>query len=98
MKLVDILIDIIYPEIMVFDDITNVRYFRIRMQNEPVTEELMDEAVGILEELLNSGGLEEEVNRSQDKQKRKKNINELVSLCERIAGVDKESRQLKSFY
>ena len=93
MKLVDILGDIIYPEIIEFDDITNVEYFKTRMKTEPIGEELINEAIGILDELLNTEELEKQINKSQDKQKRRKNLNELVDLCEKIAGVDKKSNQ-----
>jgi hypothetical protein len=103
MELVDILTDILYPQIIECNDTTNVRYFEQRMKNESVTSELMDEAVGILEELLNAGELEQYVNaeRPENRETRRKNLNQLVSICEKLAGVSKKHPSfspMQSFY
>jgi hypothetical protein len=104
MELVDILSEILYPEIVNNNNVSNVRYFKQRMKNEPVSEELMNEAIGILEELLNSGGLEYQINneRPENRQNRKKNMNKLISICEKLAGVSKHLHPsfspMQSFY
>jgi hypothetical protein len=99
MESVDILSDILYPEVVNHNDMSNIRYFKQKIENEPVSEELMAEAIGILEELLNSGELERYVNAEnpENKQNRRKNLNDFVKLCETLAGVSKPPPQHPSF-
>jgi hypothetical protein len=95
MALVDILNNILYPEVVGGNDMTNIGYFKQRMENEPVSEELMSESIGILEELLNSGELEQYVSaeKPENRQKRRANLNEFVKICETLAGVSKQSQK-----
>ena len=99
MELMDILIEVLYPQIIENNDMSNVRYFEQRMKDETITLELMDEAIGILEELLNGGELEKyvRVENPENKETRRKNLNKLVSICEGLAGVNKQ-QQMQSFY
>lgn len=92
-ELVDFLHDILHPEIVKYNDVSYVSYFKQRLDNEPVTEDLMSEAIVILEGLLNSGDLEDQVNMEEpeDRPERRKNLNELVAICERIVGVNKSN-------
>lgn len=90
MELVDILRDVLYVEIVEYDNMSTVAYFKQRMENESVTPELMSESIGILEELLNCDELEKMVDVSENKQSRRKNLNELVTICEKLAGVNRK--------
>ena len=91
-ELSDFLHDVLAIDIIKYNETHNVDYFKQRLDNEPSTEDLVSEAVSILADLLGNEDLEDQVGMEEpeDQPKRRENLNALVEICEKIAGVGKE--------
>ncbi len=87
MELHDILHLIIYMDIVKYNETDNVVYFKSRLANETVDDELKNDAICILDKL--SDEIEDLISYEEpEKQKeRRENLNMLVTLCEGIIGV-----------
>jgi hypothetical protein len=87
MELHDILVDIIKPDIVDYNEIQNIPYFRTRLANEPVTDELKNAAMCMLDDLSEELDNLVKVVDPTNQKERRKNLDALVSLCEEIIGV-----------
>lgn len=89
MSLADYLHMILFVDIVRNNLTHNVNYFKQRLENESITEDLVGEAMEILEILLNSDNLEKivESERPEQQNLRRENLNMLVKICEKIVGV-----------
>ena len=96
--LANFLHNVVYKQVVENNDASAIDEFYERINAEPLgegTDEMISEAICILEELFNSNntdpsGFDNLVNAEcpENRQERTDNLNKLVKLCEYIAGVN----------
>jgi hypothetical protein len=87
MELHDILHHILYSEIVNHNEMGNLDYFKTRLENEPITDELKNDALCILDKMTDDFEDLVHIVQTENQEKRRENLNSLVSLCEKIVGV-----------
>lgn len=85
MDLHDILLDIIKIDVMQYNEIHNISYFKTRLENDPKTDDLKNAAMSLLDDL--SEQMEFKIIGEPIEDEQIENLNLLVSLCEEIIGI-----------
>jgi hypothetical protein len=87
MELHDILHYILYLDIVKNNEMHNFLYFKNRFENATVYDLLVNEAICILDKLTDDIDIIVNKEKPENRQKKRENLNELITLCEKIAGV-----------